>query len=102
MDPPATPDDPHAATLATRDKRIIINNEIEIPMLWQSARVITIIVIDAPSILIVEPKGILIVKKSLSNPKRSHNIILTGMLAAELLEKNAVIPLSLKQVNTKG
>ena len=62
----------------------------------------TVIVTAAPSMLIVEPKGILIEKKSLSRPKRSHNCMLTGIFAAELLEKNAVIPLSLKHVKTKG
>ena len=60
------------------------------------------IVIAAPSMLIVEPNGILIEKKSLSIPSLSHRCMLTGMFAAELLEKNAVIPLSLKHVNTNG
>ena len=72
------------------------------PIVWQTARVMTVIVTAAPSMLIVAPNGMLIEKKSLSRPRRSHNCIFTGMFAAELLEKNAVIPLSLKHVNTNG
>ena len=101
-DPPATPDAPHAPTVEIIHNTIVTGNGTDIPKVWQTAKVITVIVIAAPSMLIVEPNGILIEKKSLSKPKRSHNCIFTGMFAAELLEKNAVIPLSLKQVKTKG
>ena len=101
-DPPATPDAPHAPTVEMMHKTIVIGRGTDIPMVWQTARVITVIVTAAPSMLIVAPNGMLIEKKSLSSPRRSHNSILIGMLAAELLEKNAVIPLSLRHVNTNG
>jgi hypothetical protein len=63
---------------------------------WQVTRVRTAIVTAAPLVLIVEPKGMVIEKKSLSRPNLSHNLMFIGMFAAELLEKNAVMPLSLK------
>ena len=58
-------------------------------------RVMTAMVTAAPFVLIVEPRGIVIEKKSLSSPSLSQSWRLIGMFAAELLEKNAVIPLSL-------
>ena len=101
-EPPATPDDPHAPNVEITHRITAIGKATWIPSVWQTARVITVIVTAAPSILIVEPKGMLIEKKSRSRPKRSHSCIFTGIFAAELLEKNAVIPLSLKHVNTNG
>ena len=101
-DPPATPDAPHAASVEMMHRTIVIGNGTDNPIVWQVARVITVIVTAAPSMLIVEPNGILIEKKSLSIPNLSHNVMLIGILAAELLEKNAVIPLSRKHVNTRG
>ena len=101
-DPPATPDAPHAPAVEIMHKIIVTGRGTVIPIVWQTAKVITVIVIAAPSMLIVAPNGILIEKKSLSRPKRSHNCVLTGILAAELLEKNAVRPLSHKHVNTRG
>ena len=101
-EPPATPDAPQAANVEMTHSTIVIGSGTEMPRVWHVARVMTVIVMAAPSMLMVDPNGMLIEKKSLSMPKRSHNVMLTGMLAAELLEKNAVIPLSLKQVNTNG
>ena len=101
-DPPTTPDAPHAANVETTHKTIAIGIETDIPRVWQATRVMTVIVIAAPLVLIVEPNGIVMEKKSLSKPSLSHKCILIGMLAAELLEKNAVTPLSLKHVNTNG
>ena len=66
------------------------------------ANVITVIVIAAPSILIVAPKGIEIEYISLSKPSFSQKAILTGILAAELLIKNAVTPDSFKHLKTNG
>lgn len=101
-DPPATPDAPQAPKVEIRHNASVTGSGTEIPIVWHTARVMTVIVTAAPSILIVEPNGMLIEKKSLSRPNRSHNCILTGMFAAELLEKNAVMPLSLRHVNTNG
>lgn len=94
-DPPITPEAQQAAIVVRRAKIIARGRETEIPIVWQVICVITAIITAAPLVLIVEPKGIEIEKKSLSNPRLSHNCILMGMFAAELLEKNAVIPLSL-------
>lgn len=101
-EPPATPDAPHAAKVDN-----ILNNNAEkmlteIPKVLTAASVITEIVIAAPFILIVAPRGIEIEYKSLSRPKRSHRAIFIGMFAAELLVKKAVIPLSLKHFSIKG
>ena len=101
-EPPATPEAPHAAKVEITHNMIVTGNGTDIPIVWQVARVITVIVIAAPSILIVEPSGILIEKKSLSIPSLSHRFMFTGMFAAELLEKNAVIPLSRRHVKTNG
>ena len=101
-DPPTTPAAPHAANVEMTHKTIANGRETDIPSIWQVTRVITVIVIAAPSVLIVEPNGMLIENKSRSNPSLSHNRMFIGILAAELLEKNAVIALSLKHINNNG
>ena len=101
-DPPTTPEAPHAARVETTHKIMATGSETDIPRVWQVTRVMTVIVMAAPLVLIVEPNGMLMEKKSLSKPSLSHKHILIGIFAAELLEKNAVTPLSLKQVHTNG
>ena len=59
-DPPVTPDAPHAANVEMIHNTIVTGRGIDIPIVWQTARVITVIVIAAPSMLIIAPKGILI------------------------------------------
>ena len=51
---------------------------------------------------IVAPSGMDIEYVSFSRSRRSHNARFTGMFAAELRVKNAVIPLSRRAVNTSG
>ena len=60
------------------------------------------IVIAAPSMLIVAPSGIETEYISRSRPSSSQSSMLTGMLAAELLVKNAVTPLSRRQRIASG
>ena len=57
----------------------------------ESANVV--ITVAAPSMLMVDPRGIDTEYKSSSRPSSLQSSMLTGILAAELLVKNAVIPL---------
>ena len=50
----------------------------------------------------VAPSGIETAKVFFRKPNFSHNLRFTGILAAELLVKKAVMPLSLKATNTTG
>ena len=59
-----------------------------IPSVCAAANVITVIVIAAPSMLIVEPSGMDTEQLSLSKPIFSQSSMFTGMFAAELLVKN--------------
>ena len=59
------------------------------------AKVSTVIVTAAPAMLTVAPKGIETLAVEGFTPKRSAKSRFTGILAAELRVKNAVIPLSL-------
>ena len=52
--------------------------------------------------MIVAPSGIETAYISLSIPSFLHNSIFTGILAAELLVKKAVIPDSLKHLKING
>ena len=52
--------------------------------------------------LIVAPRGMEIEYVSSSSPSFLQSSMFTGMLAAELLVKNAVMKLPFKQVNTNG
>src|SRR5690606_16941066 len=56
-DPPATPDAPHAQTVATRLSNRAVGRSIEIPSVLTAASVSTVMVTAAPAILIVAPKG---------------------------------------------
>ena len=57
-DPPATPDAPHADSAARRLKMIAVGISTWIPSVNAVAMVMTVIVIAAPSMLIVAPSGI--------------------------------------------
>ena len=50
----------------------------------------------------VAPSGIETAKVFLLKPSFSHNLRFTGIFAAELLVKKAVMPLSLKAMRTTG
>jgi len=59
-EPPATPEDPQAANVDIIQRIIAVGSETVIPKVWQTAKDITVIVTAAPSMLMVEPKGMLI------------------------------------------
>ena len=101
-EPPAIPEAPQAAKVASKLKITAIANDTFMPNVCAAARDIIVIVTAAPLILIVAPSGIDTPYISLSSPKLSQSFILTGMFAAELLVKNAVIPLSLRHFRIKG
>lgn len=98
-EPPATPDAPHAETVAKTDNTNIVVKSTEIPKVFTAAKVKTVMVTEAPAILIVAPKGIATLAVDSLTPKRLAKSRLTGIFAAELRVKNAVIPLSRKHVN---
>jgi len=101
-EPPATPDEPQADTPAITQSNNAVLISTLIPKVLTAAMVITLMVIAAPAILIVAPSGIETEYVSSSKPSLSHKAIFTGILAAELRVKNAVIPLSLRQVKIRG
>ena len=57
-DPPATPDAPHAPNVAIMLSNNAITKATSIPNVLAAASVIIVIVIAAPSILMVAPRGI--------------------------------------------
>lgn len=57
-EPPATPEAPQAESAARILKRIVLGISTVIPKVLAAASVITVIVIAAPSMLIVAPSGI--------------------------------------------
>ena len=59
-EPPTTPEAPHAANVEIMHRTRIAGNVTEIPRVWQSAKVIIVMVIAAPPVLIVAPNGTLI------------------------------------------
>ena len=95
-DPPATPEAPQADTVATTDKISMVLKSTEIPRVFTAAKVKTVMVTDAPAMLTVAPKGIATLAVDSCTPKRLAKSKLTGILAAELRVKNAVMPLSRK------
>ena len=56
-EPPAIPDAPHAESVAKILNTIAVGMLTLIPSVYAAAKVITVIVIAAQSILIVEPSG---------------------------------------------
>ena len=68
------------------------------PSVWTVANVSTVIVTAAPAIFTVAPKGIETLAVDGLTPKRSAKSKLTGMFAAELRVKKAVIPLSFRHL----
>ena len=101
-EPPATPDAPQALVAESTQSMIAVGKSTEMPSVWTAARVRTEIVTEAPPILIVEPSGIDTAYVSRSSPSSSQSFILTGIFAAELLVKKAVIPLSFRHLRTRG
>lgn len=58
-EPPATPDAPQAPKVAMMLSSSALPNDGAMPNVWQAAKVITVMVTAAPSILIVLPRGML-------------------------------------------
>ena len=61
-----------------------------------------VMVTAAPSILMVDPSGMDTEYRFSSSPSSLHNSMFTGIFAAELRVKNAVMPLCRRQRNTSG
>ena len=91
-EPPAIPEVPHAQTTAAIHIRREEPKSTSIPKVLTAAIVITTMVTAAPDILMVQPRGIEIEYDSRGTPNFSHKAMLTGMLAADDLVKNAVRP----------
>ena len=72
------------------------------PKVLAAASVMMVMVMAAPSMLMVAPSGMDTEYISLSRSSFSHRDIFTGMLAAELRVKKAVRPDSFRQRNTSG
>lgn len=58
-DPPATPDVPHAPKVARILKMMAWTKLTSMPKVLHTANVMTVMVTEAPSILMVDPNGIL-------------------------------------------
>ena len=101
-EPPATPEAPHAARVLRKERMSADGKSTATPTVFAAASVITAIVIAAPSMLIVAPRGMETEYISRSSPNFSHRDILTGMLAAELRVKKAVRPDFNRQRHTSG
>ena len=57
-DPPAIPEAPHAESADKILNTIAVGISTEIPNVWAAANVIMVIVMAAPSMLMVDPSGI--------------------------------------------
>ena len=101
-EPPATPEEPQAAMEATTLSRKAVGKSTEMPRVLAAARVRTEMVMAAPAMLMVAPKGMETEYFSSSRPSSLHSRRLTGILAAELRVKKAMMPLSFRQRNTRG
>ena len=101
-EPPATPDAPQADKVARILKIMALGISTAIPKVWAAASVMTVIVIAAPSMLMVAPSGMVTEYVSLSSPISAQASILIGMCAAELRVKNAVMALFFKHLKISG
>ena len=101
-DPPATPEAPQAAKVESTLRIKAVGMSTAIPIVCAQASVITDMVIAAPSILMVAPSGMDTEYISSSRPRRLQSDMLIGIFAAELLVKNAVMPLSLIHFQISG
>src|SRR5471032_84830 len=101
-EPPATPEAPQAQIAATTLSRIAVAMSTAMPNVCTAARLITVMVRPPPAMLMVAPSGIDTEYVSSCSPRRLLNSRLTGIFAAELRVKNAVMPLSRKHISTSG
>ena len=101
-EPPATPEAPQAPSADMTDSRMAAGRETCRPSVLAAASVMMVMVMAAPSMLMVAPSGMETEYISLSRPSFSHRVMLTGMFAAELRVKKAVRPDSRRQRKTSG
>ena len=101
-EPPATPEAPAALIAVKNTSKIAEGISTFTPIVLQAANDMTAMVTAAPAMFMVAPSGIEIGYVFTSRPRSSHSSKLTGILAAELRVKNAVIPLLLRHLNTSG
>ena len=97
-EPPATPDAPQAESAAKRLKIIAVGISTHNPERKCGGHSHDRDRDAAPSILMVAPSGIVTEYVSLSSPISSQIFILTGIFAAELLVKKAVIALCFRHL----
>src|SRR5690606_41557508 len=83
--------------VATTERISMVVKSTLMPKVFTVASDNTVMVTDAPAILIAAPRGIAILAVDSLTPRRFARSRLTGMLAAELRVKKAVMPLSRKQ-----
>ena len=79
-----------------------VGKSTAIPNVFAAANASTAIVIEAPAMFTAEPNGIEMEYISGSSPNLSQSFKLTGIFAAELLVKNAYIPLCAIVAHTSG
>ena len=101
-EPPATPEAPQADREDTRLSRKAVGKSTGMPRVLVAARVSTEMVMAAPAMLMVAPRGMETEYLLSSRCSFSHRAMFTGMLAAELRVKKAITPLSRRQRSTRG
>lgn len=101
-EPPATPEAPQAPMVDTMQSSNAVGKSTGIPNVKAADRDKVAMVMDAPAMLTVAPRGIDTVYVSGLRPSRLHRLRLTGILAAELRVKNAYKPLSRRVIHTSG
>lgn len=101
-DPPATPEAPQAPIADKTLSKRAVGKSTAMPKVWTAAKVIIEMVMAAPDMLIVAPRGTVTVYVSGSIPSSLAKAMLTGMLAAELRVKKAVTPLVEIHFQTSG
>ena len=101
-EPPATPEAPHAPRVAIRLSMSAVGTSTDTPMVFATESAIIVIVMAAPSILMVAPSGMDTEYTSGSSPSLLQSDMFTGIFAAELLVKNAVTPDSLRHLHASG
>ncbi len=101
-EPPATPEAPQAPrALMARQHDGSRQRDLNTQRV-AAASVMMVMVMAAPSMLMVAPSGMETEYISLSSPSFSHKAIFTGIFAAELRVKKAVRPDSRRQQKTSG
>ena len=101
-EPPATPEAPQAEKVATMLRSSATGRETSAPTVLAAVSAKVVMTAAAPSMLMVAPSGIETEYMSSSRPSFLQSSRLTGMLAAELLVKKAVMPLWRMQVRISG